>query len=221
MDIRISIDLETALQNAITAAVQPDKLQALIQGRVKDAVKAAVNEATDYRSPFRKKIIEAVAAAMPADLDKLGRLSDAVLKILSAQVEKAQSEFITQAMAESIAELIPAARREVKLSDLVKEMAEGAKTFCQDGSCSIHEGGAGGYWSLKFGNSCARMTPEGTCHWLSLDGYDCSAKAFIGTAYGEQKILLGIYTQQTTVIRDVDQDQIDDIIERMKFLGIS
>lgn len=216
MEININIDLETALQNAITAAVQPDKLQALIQGKVEDAVKNALNEATGYRSPFQKAVTDAITAAMPADIDHLGRLSDAVLKILQAQVEKAQNEFITQAMAEKIAQLIPSARREVKLSDLIREMAEGARTFVRDIECKIEDATTDGYWYLEFGNSRARFNADGKCYDLSLDGYDCKKTAFIGSAYGEQKVLLGLYTQQTTVIRDINQDDVEDLIYELK-----
>ena len=220
MDIKISIDLETALQNAITAAVQPDKLQDLIQGRVEEAVKAAVNEATGYNSPFRKTVLNAITSAMPSDIDKLGRMSDVVLKILSAQVEKAQNEFVTQAMAESIAELIPSARREVKLSDLVREMITSDSTFGNNFTFEMKESGScAGYWSLDFGPARAGFTDEGKCFSLMFDGYDCNKRVFIGTAFGSQKVLLGLYTQQTVVIRDVDQYQIYDIIEDVKSSG--
>lgn len=61
MDLKITLDMEVA----VAAALQPEKLQPILDKHIADAITTAIRDATGYRSAFSEALKEQLTAAMP------------------------------------------------------------------------------------------------------------------------------------------------------------
>ncbi|MNK89569.1 hypothetical protein D3C87_1095830 [compost metagenome] len=81
MELKISIDLEAALAQALA----PEKLKPILDKHIIGAITSAIDDATGYRSTFRTALKDQLAAAMPhgieiADVAKFQHVLNEVLR---------------------------------------------------------------------------------------------------------------------------------------------
>ena len=103
MELKVTIDLEAAVAQALA----PEKLQPILDKQIIGAITSAIDDATGYRSTFRTALKEQLAGAMPhgieiADVAKFQHVLNEVLRnavggfeatLLSLYVGRTKIEF--------------------------------------------------------------------------------------------------------------------------------
>ncbi len=223
--MELNIDIESVVAQAVAAALAPERLQPIITKQVEKAVDSAIEEQFGYRAPFRKLLEEKMAAAMPTDMEDLGRFSDLVLKVISAKLHEAQAEAVAQIIQPKLDAMLKPLPPAMKLSELVEKLLPDlADDYRRDGAdqptiiVERHDN-LYGYWRLYIDSRSNRsqydsrlkiaFRGDGKAYSLSIDDKKTENALLIGPTYNADALLLQIYTGGITI--ELDQTDFSDV----------
>lgn len=223
--MELNIDIESVVAQAVAAALAPERLQPIITKQVEKAVDNAIEEQFGYRAPFRKLLEEKMAAAMPTNMEDLGRFSDLVLKVISAKLHEAQAEAVAQIIQPKLDAMLKPLPPTMKLSELVaKLLPDLADDYRRNGDSQPtiiveHNDGLDGYWRLYIDSrgdrdkySCRlqiAFDKEGKAYSLRIGDEKMEKALLIGPTYNADALLLQIYTCGITI--ELDQTDFSDV----------
>jgi len=220
MEIKINLDIEAAIQKAIS----PEALAPLLQKAMADAVKCAVEDATGYRSKFREAMKEQLAAALPhglkeRDVVKFQQLLNASITDL---VDGVNNDTIQTAMKKVAHQVLPEVPSRVKLSELIKAARESfhieeSESFYAHLKISDYGGG----WLYldsddatrdKYeADTCLAFTDKGDVYSVKLQGNQLmpvSTPAVVGEF---DTLMVGMYVGRVTLEIDIDADEVESM----------
>lgn len=228
MELKINIDLEAALGEALSA----EKLGPILDKHLKEAVTSAISDATGYRSEFRKKLTEQVAAALPhgLNLDDVAKFQQVLNQTLLEVVRCANQDAVTVALEKAVKQVMPDVPPVVKMSDLVKEAREGFHKERTDAFFAYFEPSEyGGGWlyldeNEKPGDSYGRsdrdsqkyraryrlaFNKEGSVYALHLDGKDVTPSSRPDIIGSFDAMLMAMYVGRSSLEVDIDADDVE------------
>lgn len=227
--MKLEVNIEQIVADAVTAALSPDALGPIITANVQNAVKKAIDEQFNYRSPFTKLLEESLQAAMPTTVDGLNRYADLVNKTVVAIVDQHQQQHIAQAVAEKLEKMLKPLPKVMKLSQLIRKLMPSLKdAFGRDDSSHptiiverSDDSLTRDYWYLyidpasnKYKYSCAfrakfKDEGESECWALEINGEQVGKTLLLGPCYGADRILTQLYLGGVKVI--LDKEDFDDL----------
>ena len=225
MELKISIDLEAALAQALA----PEKLQPILDKHITDAITTAVRDATGYNSTFSKALKEQLTEAMPHGLNvaDVAKFQHVLNEALREAVHGQNAATINVALAEAAASVLPDVPATVKLSELMKGAREGLHV--QGGAeffAHLEESSYGhkhlaldrdtrkssGYGTRTDRFSAAyrlSFTAEGECYSLRLNGAQITPSSLPNAIGGFEATLLALYVGRTRIEFDTDPDDVE------------
>lgn len=224
--MELNIDIESVVAQAVAAALHPERLQPIITTQVEKAVDRAIEEQFGYRAPFREMLEAKMAAAMPTDMENLGRFSDLLLKVIKAKLHEAQEEAVAQVIQPKLEAMLKPLPPAMKLSELVEKLLPDlADDYRRDG-CSQptiiverSDGVVDGYWRLYIDSRSERdkygcrlqiaFNSEGKAYSLCIGDEKMEKALLIGPTYNADALLLQIYTCGITI--ELDQTDFSDV----------
>lgn len=119
MELNIKIDIEAAIANAL----QPEKLQPILDKHITDAVTASIREATGYNSTFRSSIENQLKEALPhgLSLDDVAKFQTVLNGAMNRAVAECNASSVQLALEKAVKEVMPDVPPVIKLSELMKE----------------------------------------------------------------------------------------------------
>lgn len=228
MELKINIDLEAALGEALSA----EKLGPILQKHLTEAITSAVLDATGYRSEFRKKLTEQVAAALPhgLNLDDVVKFQHVLNKTVLEVVRCANQDAVTLALEKAVKQVMPEVPPVVKMSDLIKDAREDFHKEPTDAFFAYFEPSEyGGGWlyldeNEKPGDSYGRsdrdsnkyraryrlaFNKEGCVYALHLDGKDVTPSSRPDTIGSFDATLMAMYVGRSSLEVDMDPDDVE------------
>lgn len=227
--MNITIDLD--IQGAIAAALQPEKLQPILDQHITKAITQAIDDATGFRSEFRKTLTVQLATAMPHGLgvDDVAKFQHVLNQAATRLVQECNANTVQVALERAIKNVMPDVPPVIKLSDLLKEARDGFHKKDHEAFYAYLEMSeyGGGHLYLD-GNenpgdrdyrSCEdrkyraehqlAFTKEGEVYALRLDGKQitpASRPDIVGSFYS---ILMAMYVGRTKIEVDMDDDDVE------------
>ncbi|OGB70435.1 MAG: hypothetical protein A2486_07125 [Burkholderiales bacterium RIFOXYC12_FULL_65_23] len=227
--MNITIDLD--IQGAIAAALQPEKLQPILDQHITKAITQAIDDATGFRSEFRKALTVQLTEAMPHGLgiDDVAKFQHILSQAATRLVQECNANTVQVALERAIKNVMPDVPPVIKLSDLLKEARDGfhkeqneafyaylEMSEYGDGHLYLDENenpGDRGYRSREDRKYRAEhqlaFTKEGEVYALRLDGKQitpASRPDIVGSFYS---ILMAMYVGRTKIEVDMDDDDVE------------
>jgi len=220
MKLEINLDLESALNKALS----PEKMGPLLESVVNAAIKSAIEEATGYRSEFRKTLEAQVKETMPSGLDlrDVAKFSHVLNASIATVVDAANNATIKAAMDKVVKSVIPDVPATIKLSELIKVAREGFhKTDCEEFYAHYRESEFGGGWlALDRDSDCRSQHSAAIYLAISKNGSVYSVKmncvpvtpASMPNAVGHlDSLLLSMYVGRTSIELDIDAHEVESL----------
>lgn len=117
-------DFSNLISNAVAAKMTPDFIEKEVNTRVEKLIIESIDSALRGYSKTGKQIEEAVENALRVDRLDLPAYGHVVSQILKVQIEAKVSELVSGQLAKDMDELLSLAPKEVKLSEIAKQMLE-------------------------------------------------------------------------------------------------
>lgn len=118
MELKINIDLEAALAQALA----PERLQPILDKHIAEAITSAIRNATDFNSEFRKSVQAQLIEAMPhgLNIDDVAKFQHVLNSALQSAVHAQNSAAAHTALAEAVKDVLPDVPAVVKMSELMQ-----------------------------------------------------------------------------------------------------
>jgi hypothetical protein len=237
MEIKLDLDIETAINDAIRTSLSYESIKKTIKGLVDKAVERSFESAMGWDSPFRKNLEYQIKEAMPTGSYQLPRYNDYIIHVINEEVQKFQQENAQQMIRERIGDLLKMTPKEIKLSEIIEkfvEYFEESDELESDGPTVIidyshsSQGGFDLYIDRESGKnkySCEYFirtkkddTKDGAIVWsFEHRGKYSELKSssiFKGCTFSDEAFLLNLYTGRTLII--VDKTDFSDVIYENK-----
>ena len=218
MKLEINLDLESALNKALS----PEKMGPLLESAVNAAIKSAIEEATGYRSEFRKALDAQVKEAMPSglQLDYVAKFSHVLNASLATVVDAANNETIKAAMDKVVKSVIPDVPTTIKMSELIKAARDGFhKEDHDEFYAHYRESEYGcGWLSLDRDPGCRSehsaeiqlaISKDGSVYSLKMDRAQVTPTSMPNPIGHMDGLLLSMYVGRTSIEMDIDADDIE------------
>ncbi len=230
MEIKIELDIQSIVANAVSA----ERIQPIVDKAICDAVRDAIQSATGYNSEFRKSLGAQIAAAMPHGLaiDDVAKFQHILNQSINKLVLECNENTVKTAIDKAVSEVMPDIPAVVKLSDLLdmarpgfhKEPHEGFYAFYEESSYGggwlyldkSENPGSSLYSSLtssegKKYSASIRLgfNKSGEVYALRLDGKDVTPAgrpAVIGEFHAT---LMALYVGRSKLEIDMDADDVE------------
>lgn len=231
MDLNIKLDVESA----ITAALQPEKLNPILDKHITEAVKNAISEATGYRSDFSKMLLEKVKEVLPHGLgvDDVAKFQHCLNQALRTVLQGANDTTIQTALDAVVRGVLPDVKPVIKLSELMELAREGfhkEKTDAFYAHWEPSEYSSGGGWLYLDGDSDVgqrtygshssasnrkysakyrlAVNGDGCVYSLHLDGNDITPAKRPDVITRFDATLMAMYVGRTNLELDIDADDV-------------
>lgn len=228
--MNITIDLD--IQGAIAAALQPEKLQPILDKHITDAIKCAIDSATGYRSKFRDALTEQLKEAMPhgigvGDVAKFQHVLNAATTRL---VQECNTIAVHVALERAVKDVMPDVPPVIKLSELLKDARNGLHKEDHEAFYAYLEmspyggghlyldedenpGGDRAYHSREDRKYRAEyqlaFTKEGEVYALRLDGKQVTPSSRPDVVGSFKSILMSMYVGRTKIEIDMDDGDVE------------
>lgn len=223
MELKISIDLEASLAQALA----PEKLQPILDKHITDALTSAIKDATGYRSKFSEALKEQLGATLPhgLNLGDVAKFQQVLNQAMQSAVHGANAAAVSVALAKAVEDVMPDVPPTMKLSELI----EAARAdFCIEkheaffacyevseyGHAHLYLDSDPNPGSSHFANSQKSsaahrlsFTKEGVVYALRLEGTQLTPAARPVVISRFDSILMSMYVGRTTL--EVDMRECD------------
>ena len=234
--MQINIDVEALLAASLTA----EKLAPVLDKHIGDAIKSAISDATGYSSPFRKKLAEQVAEALPHGLalDDAVKFQHCLNQSLRSALQGFNNDAVQTALDEVARDVLPDVKPVLKLSEFMtiardglhKEEHEAFYAYWEPSEYS-----SGGGWLYldsdeDVGSSTYSYTRgaegrkysasyrlavngDGCVYTLHLNGKDITPTSRPDIISRFDATLMGMYVGRTKLELDIDADDVRNAAE--------
>jgi hypothetical protein len=225
--MKLEIDLEQSVRAALTAALDPERVGAIINEAVRKTVDEAIKSTfTGYRTPFTEQVNSAIKQLVPHELniDGQAKFMHTIKEVIVKRVTEYQDGQIAQVLSPMLDKLLEPIPTEVKFSDLVAKMtacwkdshindgAYGPTVYVEKSTWNddVHyvymdpKHHAEGIYSKPSGKCRVRfhVNKDGTIYGLSISDAKIENSMFVGSMYGFERYLFALYTGQCRIIMD-------------------
>jgi hypothetical protein len=223
--MKIEIDLEKQISDAVADAIAPEKIGALIQKNVSAVVDDAVKSAFSYSSQFRKLAETSIAQLMPHELklDKQADWNHFITQAITERVAALNDQRLKEAIAPVLDQLLDTPPESIKLSELVRALV---KNWRERGDVnSTHQlvvessATSDGYKDIYISKDKMRSNYSADVRlrvdrdnrvWaINLNGDDLAKQKFAGPYFNVEQQLFQLYACKTKI--EIDVRDIDDI----------
>lgn len=228
MDLNITIDIE----RAIAQALQPEKLQPILDKHITDAITSAIRDATGYRSTFQETLKNQLAAAMPHGLalDDVAKFQHVLNGAMNRVVQECNANAVNTALEAAVKHVAPDVPAVIKMSELIEKARDGFHKEKHEAFYAYYEPseyGGGGWLYLDSdeqpGTSSYRsradrkyqaehrmgFTKEGCVYALRLDGKDITPRSLPDVIGSFDAILMAMYVGRTRLEADMDDGDVE------------
>lgn len=231
MDLNIKLDIESA----ITAALQPEKLNPILEKHVTTALTEAIREVTGYSSEFAKALKEQLKAALPhgLGLDDVAKFQHCLNQSMRTVLQDANNDAIQAAMDKVVREVMPDVKLVIKLSELMELAREGFHKGTHESFYAYWEpseySSGGGWLYLDEDSDVGQRTygshssyrdrkysakyrlavnKDGSVYALNLDGKDMTPAQRPDVIGRFDATLMAMYVGRTNLELDIDADDV-------------
>jgi hypothetical protein len=218
MELKINIDLEAAIAQALA----PEKLQPILDKHIAGAITSAIDDATGYRSDFRTRLKDQLATALPHGLamDDMAKFQHVLNQSIAGLVHGLNTETINAALEKAAAEVIPNLPVSKKLSELLKDARSDFHTDRHEAFFAHFKPSeyGGGWLALDSDPDCRceysanirlGVNSEGNVYSLKLDGKDVTPASRPDVINAFDATLMGMYVGRTRLEIDMDPDDVE------------
>lgn len=231
MELNIKLDIESA----INAALQPEKLNPIVEKHITSAITEGIREATGYGSDFSKMLKEQLKTMLPHGLgeDDVAKFQHCLNQALRTVLHDANNAAIQTAMDKVMHEVMPDVKPVIKLSELMVLAREGFHKEKHDAfyahfePCEYSSGG--GWLYLDSDAEVGKRTysssssvgdrkysarhrlavnGDGSVYALRLDGQDITPIARPDIIGAFDATLMAMYVGRTNLELDIDADDV-------------
>lgn len=235
MELKLNIDLDTIITNAVNSALSPEAVQETIGGLAKSAVEKALESSLGYNSDFRNAIAEQIKAAMPVGDYAIPRYHDYILKAVQEAVADTQQELAQRMIPEQVKKLVAFdPPKEIEITALLTILVEGFRdyndernhTFIAETSDSYNRRSIDIYaddqphrdkYSCDFQIRLKEMERDSGLYeiWCLRDSDSTKDKRrFISCRFNSDALMLNLYTARTKIkVGDFDEFDIDELAQ--------
>lgn len=211
-------DFTSLIADAVAAKMTPEFIEKEVGARVDKLLVESVDSALRSYSDTGKQIREAVENALRVEGLDLPTYGQVVAQMLKVQIEDRVSALVSGQLAKDMDELLSLAPREVKLSEIAKQMLdEHADDEWGDLITVIVEDDTHGYSRVYLDErgvyeerdkyKCRYrlgVDGKGKIYSASIDDRDLKSSQHIGRSYGVGQMIRAYVACGTTIILDVD-----------------
>lgn len=218
MEIKIELDLQAIIGNAVSA----DRVQPLIDKAIGESIKDAISEATGYRSKFRETLKAQLSDAMPHGLgiDDCAKFQQMLNAAVTDSVQGENATVVRAALRAAAKAVMPDVPARIKLSELMEEARDGFHKDAHEAfyaHLEISEYGGG--WLYLDSDESTRekyradmriaFTKDGDVYCLKLDGRDITPKSAPEAVGRFDGLLLSMYVGRTSLEIDIDENDVE------------
>lgn len=214
----VDLNLGETISKAVAATLTPDYVEVQVLARVNKLIDGAVEDALRSYSENGKLITAAVQDALRVDRLDLPSYGTVVARVLKAQIEAIVADTVAGQLAKDMAELLSLAPKEVKLSDIAKDLiAEGDDEQRYGPAITvIVERSDRGFVHIYLDSTVMperdkyrcehqlHLNAEGEIYSASVDHRDVKKSKQIGRSYGLEQKLRAYVACGTKIIVDED-----------------
>jgi hypothetical protein len=123
----MNLNIELDIESAITSALQPEKLNPILEKHITAAITSAISDATGYRSDFSKMLQEKVKEILPhgLGLDDVAKFQHCLNQSLRTVLQDANNDTIQCALDKVVRDVMPDVNPVIKLSELMEIARDG------------------------------------------------------------------------------------------------
>lgn len=221
MKLEINLDIESAINNALS----PEKLNPLLEKAVNEALKRAIDDATGYGSEFRETLEGQLKKAMPHGLalDDVAKFQHLLNNAMNQLVSAANNDTVKTAMEKAVKNAMPDGPTRIKMSELIKEARDG---FHKDSHEAFYakyresKYGPGGWLSLDSDEDCRSehsaeiqlaINEAGDVYSLKMDGKQVTPTSLPNAIGRLEGLILSMYVGRTTIEMDIDAYEVESL----------
>lgn len=231
MDLTIKLDIESA----ITAALQSEKLNPILEKHITSAITSAVSDATGYNSDFSKMLKEQLKTILPhgLGLDDVAKFQQCLNQSLRTVLRDANNKTIQSAMDKVVRDVMPDVKPVIKLSELMElardgfhkekhdafyayweptEYSSGGGWLYLDSDADVGQRTYGSHSSTGDRKYSARyrlsVNGDGCVYCLHLDGKDITPAGRPDIISHFDATLMAMYVGRTNLELDIDGDDV-------------
>lgn len=223
MEIKINLDLEALIAEAVTA----EKLQPIVNKAISGAIESAIREATGYNSEFQKGVKAQLAQAMPhgMDISDVAKFQSVLNEALNSAVHGANAHTVNTALSQAAQSVMPDAPTVIKLSALVEMAREdfslgSHESFFAEYEESEYGGGylaldsdpspGGGYGSKQYAAKIRiAFNKAGEIYTVKHSGKEWLASKAPNAVSKLDSMLLAMYVGRTRLDVDIDASKVE------------
>lgn len=227
MELKISIDLEAALAQALA----PEKLQPILDKHIIGAITSAIDDATGYRSTFRTALKDQLAAAMPHGIEiaDVAKFQHVLNEVLRDAVHGQNAAALNTALAKAAASVMPDMPASIKLSQLMEDARHGLHVEEREAFYALFEqeygfshlyldhetnkgsryGGGTGKTEKHAADYRLAFDKDGRCYSMKLNGKQVTPGSLPNAVGGFEATLLALYVGRTRIEFDMDADDVE------------
>lgn len=218
MEIKIELDIQSIVANAVSA----ERIQPIVDKAIADAVKDAINDATGYRSEFREAMKKQLAAAMPHGLalDDIAKFQVVLNQSVNEAVRGANAASVQAAITAGVASIVPDMPTTIKLSELIKAARDGFHKEAHESFYAKLDHNIDGFGHLFLDEDSdirskysakvqIDFNKEGEAYAVKFNGQqlkDGDKPCVIGCF---DALLIALYTGRTKIEVDIDADDVE------------
>lgn len=227
MEVKVNIDLEAAVAQALA----PEKLQPILDKHIIGAITSAIDDATGYRSTFRTALKDQLAAAMPHGLEiaDVAKFQHVLNEVLSDAVHGQNATALNAALKEAAASVMPDMPATLKLSQLMADARDGLHVEEREAFYALLEQ-EHGFSHLyldretnkgsRYGSGTGKTEKHaadyrldfdkgGRCYSMKLHGRQITPGSLPNAVGGFEAALLALYVGRMRLEFDIDPDDVE------------
>lgn len=223
MNITINLDLEAAIQKAVSM----ERLAPLIDKSLTEAIASAIGSATGYSSEFRKAVEKQLAQALPHGLEigEIAKFQQVVNQVITDSVQRTNEKTIATALAKVAQLSLTEVPTKVKMSEILKFYRDSLHIEDDEGFFALYEPGefSLGYLYLsdenhqrkQFSKYSAKVRigfdkNDGSVFSLALDGKHITPASTPNICGRFEDVALAMYVGRTSLVVDLDADGVEE-----------
>ncbi|MDF3940736.1 hypothetical protein P3W66_11895 [Achromobacter denitrificans] len=227
MELKISIDLEAVVAQALA----PEKLQPILDKHIIGAITSAIDDATGYRSTFRTVLRDQLAAAMPHGIEiaDVAKFQHVLNEVLRNAVHGQNAAALNTALAEAAASVMPDMPATLKLSQIMEDARHGLHVEEREAFYALFEQKYGfSHLYLdretrkgsRYGSGTSEtekhtadyrldFDEDGRCYSMKLSGRKITPGSLPNAVGGFDATLLALYVGRMRIQFDMDPDDVE------------
>lgn len=222
MKLEINLNIEDAINKALT----PEKLNPLLEKSVNDAIKSAIDDATGYRSEFRKALETQLKEVLPHGLgiSDVAKFQHVLNTAMTKLVDAANNESVKTAMDKVVKSVMPDVPARIKMSDLIEAARDGFHKEDHESFYARYRESdwGGGRLSLDDDEDCRSehaaeirlaITKDGEVYSLTLNDEQVTPSKLPKAISHMDGLLLSMYVGRTTIEMDIDANDIESLAQ--------